>query len=315
MQELIKRFLSLIDIPKTNFRNLPSIVFLCGGPIPKGNRTAYSSARHYVYKHIKDTDKELFKRIILAENLATWHAGKHYKNLMDFERDIASIAAVIAIFIESPGSIAELGAFAMVPELSSRMIVFMQRKYHTDESFINDGILEYIKRDDKESVYVYHWEISRKGNLIGAKEFYTQANLIMDDISKSLSKVKLHKEFNKSDAGLQLLFLAQAVYLFGALKLKDCTQVMEHVFDIGKNKVVDLLYALKKMGLIDIDSNGSNRYYVPLLENNYCSFYSAEDGGMLNNDFHAADFRECISTFDERRYKIILENNAQLVGV
>jgi hypothetical protein len=82
-----------------------------------------------------------------------------FKNLMDFEADLASICSLVVIVLESPGSIAELGAFSQLADLSRRIIAVKSSHFNNHDSFINLGILRYISRDHESGVKSYPWNI------------------------------------------------------------------------------------------------------------------------------------------------------------
>ncbi len=72
--------------------------------------------------------------------------GGEYAELVEFESDIAQISDLIVLFSESAGSLAELGAFAQVDEIASRMLVFVDNEKYADPSFIKLGLLDYLTR-------------------------------------------------------------------------------------------------------------------------------------------------------------------------
>jgi hypothetical protein len=51
-------------------------------------------------------------KIVLAEDAAPLTSEAGYSDLFSFESDIAQLVGLILLFAESPGSLAELGAFA-----------------------------------------------------------------------------------------------------------------------------------------------------------------------------------------------------------
>ena len=83
------------------------VIFLCGGVIespptpPKMLRDAFYRLTQIVKPQYK---------IVLAEDAKPLTQDAGYKDLFLFESDIAQIVGLILLFVESPGSFAELGA-------------------------------------------------------------------------------------------------------------------------------------------------------------------------------------------------------------
>src|SRR3989338_7401627 len=75
------------------------------------------------------------------------------QNLLDLENFLADSVHVVVILPESPGSFAELGAFANSPALKDKLLVLLDAKYKKDRSFINLGPLKYLKEKTSSIVY------------------------------------------------------------------------------------------------------------------------------------------------------------------
>ncbi len=142
---------------KVKFSSTP-IVLLCGGVVPEklypeAPNPKLQSLRHAIT--LKSTSYEIFR----PEEITSWQSDSVFKNLMDFEKDLASICTLVVIVLETAGAIAELGAFSQLKDLSKKLIVIKSSKFDKDDSFINLGILRYIASDHKTSVKSYPWDI------------------------------------------------------------------------------------------------------------------------------------------------------------
>ena len=51
-----------------------------------------------------------------------------YQDLLRFERDLAELSSLTVLFSESPGSIAELGSFAVMNTIQERLLVVMHQE-------------------------------------------------------------------------------------------------------------------------------------------------------------------------------------------
>jgi hypothetical protein len=84
-------------------------MFLCGGYISNDKEAKAKNLRDYLFRVRQIADKY---NIVLAEKATQLFRDSEYDDLISFEEDIARIAAVVLVIAESPGSLAELGAFA-----------------------------------------------------------------------------------------------------------------------------------------------------------------------------------------------------------
>ena len=81
--------------------------------------------------------------IRLAEDLVQL-PSTGYDDLLQLESDISQISALMMLFAESPGSLAELGIFVMDEEVLPRLMVIVDKFNYTKDSFIRRGIFDFI---------------------------------------------------------------------------------------------------------------------------------------------------------------------------
>lgn len=79
-------------------------------------------------------------------------SGTGAMDLLEIESYLARDVAATVVFPESPGSIAELGAFASSPDLSSRLIVVPDPKYPPKKGFIELGPIRHLERKKRGKV-------------------------------------------------------------------------------------------------------------------------------------------------------------------
>jgi len=120
--------------------------------------------------------------------------------LLYFERLLADSVDAIVLIPESPGSFAELEAYAKDEKLRSKLICIIDKKYKKDKSSINQELLKLVK----------------KGNRFGL--LYIDPNQIDRGIGKLISALKkMKKSGAKHDAKISLLqlehFLLPSIYL------------------------------------------------------------------------------------------------------
>lgn len=120
--------------------------------------------------------------IVLSEQL--WEDGFDSTiDLLTFEDFLAEVSDAIILFVESPGSFCELGAFAYADSLfSDKMIIVLDEQYREERSFIATGPV--LKALDNGSKVVYA-EI-KDGALLSSAEL---RSAVIDLTNKMKSKV------------------------------------------------------------------------------------------------------------------------------
>ncbi|MHB1229364.1 MAG: retron St85 family effector protein, partial [Halothiobacillus sp.] len=160
--------LSAIDFEKckVNLSDSP-IVLLCGGQANNEKNTPddpdlpVQSLRHAIVNHAlyHTVPYEIFR----PEEIKDWNTDGVFKNLMSFEEELANICSLVVVILESAGSIAELGAFSQLEDLSSKLIAIHSGIFNDESSFINLGILRYLIGNKRSSVKNYPWDMVSPG--------------------------------------------------------------------------------------------------------------------------------------------------------
>ncbi len=102
--------------------------------------------------------------------------GQGQYSLLDLEDILAESVDSIVLFPESPGSFAELGAFASNKRLANKLICVCQHKYEKRKSFINYGPIRLIKASDTGKVF----------------------NIVYDNLASDIIKDKIYKKINSA---------------------------------------------------------------------------------------------------------------------
>ncbi len=111
-------------------------VFLCG------------PERKYIHSDIRTKVKRFLTQkanvnCFLGEDIEEVRLGKD--NHLKIESEHARKSDVIIVFLGSPGTFAELGAFTLDPLVRSRLVVFNGVEYKGKKSFVNDGPIKWLK--------------------------------------------------------------------------------------------------------------------------------------------------------------------------
>lgn len=128
------------------FRRLDPVIFLCGGAGSKSR----DALKTYLKKFAPDLDVFYAERV--WENIAS--LGE--RDALQMEADLAQLADMVIIIVESAGTVAELGAFSLSKPLRKKLLPIVDEQYQLDSSFIANGPLQWIDKesDFKPTIYV-----------------------------------------------------------------------------------------------------------------------------------------------------------------
>jgi len=155
------------DLTKTRVVRFPSFIFLCGGPTSE-IKDNFGSCRDIFYRYINENLCSFHGNIVLAEKTFDYFKHSSYRDLLHFERDLAELSVLTVIFSESPGSIAEVGTFAVLDTIQEKLLIILHQDDADKESFIWRGPAMYLKERARESgkydpITVYNWR-KKSGN-------------------------------------------------------------------------------------------------------------------------------------------------------
>lgn len=273
MSDPRNEFLEKVDFNQVEVREYPRIAFLCGGsPIvlidTTSNNQYYPSVRSYISKSLIARFSKL--RFQNAEDVKEWNSYSVYDDLIEFERDIAHICKVIVLFVESAGSIAELGSFAIIPEITEKLIVFVHQEYSHSTSFVALGPLKKINVEDKENVHYIEWEMEPKsingkrtqilieGSMSSWEQYTCEA--IKTALDAKSRTDHLSEEYARTK---EALFIHDIVGLFKAITESEIISYFKLTrHDLDKKKIQRSIFCLLKLDLIRSLNKGNKVFYV-----------------------------------------------------
>jgi len=122
------------------FRKLDPVIFLCGAAGSKSR----DAVRAYLAKYTPGLD------IFYAEKVWQEIVSLRERDALQMEEDLAKLADLIIVIVESAGTLTELGAFSLSPSLRQKLLPIVDEKHQYDSSFITNGPLHWI---DVESAF------------------------------------------------------------------------------------------------------------------------------------------------------------------
>lgn len=129
-------------------------VVLAGGSAVPG-KSIRSSVRKELkgYRYVRGFDV-LYPEELFVELLSR----KSGRDLLTLESTLAESAHAIIIIVESPGSIAELGAFVNSEALPPKLIAVVDKKHRNDKSFIMLGPVAQLRDARREAVIIHDFK-------------------------------------------------------------------------------------------------------------------------------------------------------------
>jgi hypothetical protein len=124
------------------------IIFVCGGRArgPSSGRTMRARFIKYAASRLKKY------RIFLAEAAYrdfVSQTGDDFFNVAQFETLIAQVSDCLVLFPESPGSFAEAGFFSHADEIRRKILLVVDSRRQSVDSFINIGPIDLINTHSK----------------------------------------------------------------------------------------------------------------------------------------------------------------------
>jgi len=236
------------------------VVLLCGGPVKIKERPGdpdpeVKSLRHAITKI--PTEFELYR----PEEITTWHEDATFKNLVDFETELAAICSLVVVILESPGSIAELGAFSQLNELRDKLLVIESAEFTEGEnksSFINFGILRYLKETkSRGDIKIFPWDIKKPHEI----DENTIADAI-DSIGESLAEINRTEVLKIEKESHATTLVCDLIRIFVALKKIEILKYVSILgFELNKEQVHRKLFLLERFKLIKSVEYGGATYY------------------------------------------------------
>ena len=223
-KKMIESMKSHLGNDTNKFITYPKFVFLCGAAYSE-NEYAKTN-RGVIDKYLKSKSDDIF--IVLSEKL--WEDSFDSNiDLLTFEKFLAEVSDAIILFVESPGSFCELGAFAYAEKLfSDKLIIVIDEKYKGDKSFIITGPTAKAKKDGAKVIYA---PLSGTGLLSSADIRRIVDEKSTEFASKSSPSNKRHP--NKDEASISvntfILELLELIKIVQPISRKDLIDIYKEV--------------------------------------------------------------------------------------
>lgn len=232
-----------------------------------------------------------------------------YDELLEFEADLAQLSELVILFTESPGSLAELGAFSMVPEIAPRLLVIIDNKSYTEDSFIRLGpVYSLRKRHGNPSVFVLNLADINLDKIGDAKKVDIEAfRLAMESpFKKRIEEISASTRFNRGTNGHIAKLATGLIQHYGALTKDEIVQMMSGLGVELDDLLIDkLLFCAETVGWIKSEDRGFNKYYASSAEKIAINFDLKTGIEQMPRTKWRAQIREYWKASDTDRFKTI----------
>lgn len=211
------------------------------------------------------------------EDFEDWWAFSGYTDILLFERDACLLAKIVVLFAESPGSYAELGAFALDHAIVNKLLVIIPSKFREGDkqkSFLTLGPLTRIENTDQDAVCVV-------GPDDASQLESHDIESIFSSITQKFSKQKdATHALNVNDLSHRLLMMADVV---DVLIVANESEIQAELHKMGlpvvdKEEIRRHGKLLNFLGFIHLRERGHDRFLVRIQDSVPLASYTALKG-------------------------------------
>ena len=259
-------FAKSLRIDECKIQQTPSLIFLCGGKTAEDG--PYKSARDYFNRHLKRKKPAIAGRVRLAEEVnEQFQRDNAFTDLLELENYLAHLADITVLFVESPGSIAELGAFANSDVIRPKTLAVLNSSHEPDGSFISNGPIRKLINENEDHVHYYRWDpddLDADPTQTELKELTHELVTFLEKIAESRPR---QSSLKTTERGHALLLVADLIYMPGVAtttELLECLSVLGYEAD---QKVLKrYLSILHGLGFIIVHRRSNQKFFVRVSE-------------------------------------------------
>lgn len=311
-EKIYSEWISAVDLKKTRIVKFPSFIFLCGGRISDSNQNQFLSCRDLFYSYINQNGCSFRENVVLAEKIFEYFDHSDYQDLLNFEKDLAELSSLTVIFSESPGSIAELGSFAVLNTIQERLLIVMHQDDTHQESFIWRGPVSFLKNlaksnGSEDPISIYSWQRKRDDNCHTTIEDFADAIDLSETIESIITKFPKTVRFNKNQLGHIMLLIISSLKIVRLATLEEIVYLLRG-YGIGTDQktVKQHLSLLRSLHLIVLQPYGHYEFYLAAPQSDWISWgYEAETAKNRDADRWSSQFVEFYDNNQKEKYRAL----------
>lgn len=249
-------------------------------------------------------------KIILAEEFNGFFYRGSYTDILSFEADLAQISQLIMLFSESFGSAAELGAFSMVKEIASRLLIIIDDKNYIEDSFIKFGPIRSLEvLYGPSSICVLNHRDLNISDIASLSSIDLKAfeERLRDAVLERAKKFPEPTTFDHTRNGHLIKLIVGFIQHYGALTIDEINVIM-YCLDIPKSEkeIFDFLLCAKSVGWISEEKRGIYTYYSSIVDRP-AMYYKLKPGSpRIDKIRWIADIREYWKSHDKNRFNSMI---------
>ena len=238
-----------------------SVVFLCGGAFD--GALSQPQVLRDAFFRMKGPASVVYD-IILAEDADPLTADAGYFDLLSFESDIAQVVGLILLFVESAGSLAELGAFAALDTIAPSLLAVLASAHYDSRSFVRNGPVAYLeRRHGDEAIHVLDCDeigLSADGHIRDLNMLAFAESMLTVVSARLRSKPKWSK-YNQGNAGHVILLIVGLCHEYGALTQEEIRSFCESL-GVREIRFHNFVYCASLLGWIKKIRKGNHVFYA-----------------------------------------------------
>ncbi|MBN2564616.1 MAG: retron St85 family effector protein [Candidatus Eisenbacteria bacterium] len=240
------------------------VVFVCGAQSDVQKPTARDRFMEYAKRHLADIQFFKAEEFLEAEPLSG------AKDLLSLEDDLAGYCDCLMVIVESPSSIAELGAFANHRELSRIMLVVNDKRYASTKSFISEGPIAKVNRVSRFKPSI---NASMDSVLVCAEDIKARFSSMERRRNKRVD-LSTSSAFAGAAPKIRMLLLHDVIALFSPIASDEVLAVLRSVYDGSRVSMRQELGMLETLRMV----KRSDQYYVttPKSHRLYFAFHGTD---------------------------------------
>lgn len=201
--------------------NLPDRIWVFGGNIRDVGEPPGSLRDCFWRKTLEPAfSKPWAEHLARPEDFDDWWAFSGYEDLLTFERDACFLARGTILFVESPGSIAELGCLAAHDSILPRLMTVVQRQFHNEDarrSYLRLGPLDRVERAGQQCVIG-----TARPNSMPSDDF----DAIVESVDEWVAQPHRHIRFRAEEPAHRILLVADLCDLLLIVKSSDLCELL-----------------------------------------------------------------------------------------
>ena len=266
-------FAKSLRIDRCKIQQTPSLIFLCGGKTAEDG--PYKSARDYFNRHLKRKKPAIAARVKLAEEVnEQFQRGNAFTDLLELENYLAHLADITVLFVESPGSIAELGAFANSDVIRPKTLVVLNSSHEPDGSFISNGPIRKLSNENENHVHYYTWDPDDLNSELTKAEFAELTRELVTFLEEKIEAARPRQPSLKTaERGHALLLLADLIRMPGVAttsELLECLSALR--FKVDRAILKRYLSILQSVGFVIAHPRSNQTFFVRTSERSFIRY-------------------------------------------